>query len=171
VEPNQDRSLVPQPSRELVAVPIGANRILSEMVKSSLAVTKEFQRHDEATQVRLRITTSLRRSLFIPWKGPSCHGAVGFIDAYGKVVIQPRWENAMRFRGERAAVQMQNEWGFINVAGEVVIPPQWISVGHFWNDFAVIDAYYAKDGIVWGQGLIDKVGNVVVRPEWEYAEH
>lgn len=40
MEPNQDRSIVPLPSGELAAPPIGANRILGEMVESSLAVAK-----------------------------------------------------------------------------------------------------------------------------------
>ena len=38
MQSNEDRSIVPQPSRELAAPPIGANRILGEMVRSSLAL-------------------------------------------------------------------------------------------------------------------------------------
>ena len=47
MEPNQDRSIVPQPSRELTAPPIGANRILGEMVESSLAVANVVTKEAE----------------------------------------------------------------------------------------------------------------------------
>ena len=47
MEPNQDRSIVPQPSRELAAPSIGANRILGEMVESSLAVANVATREAE----------------------------------------------------------------------------------------------------------------------------
>ena len=56
MESNQDRSIVPQPSRELAAPPIGANRILGEMVESSLAVanvvTKEAELDALVTEAR-----------------------------------------------------------------------------------------------------------------------
>jgi uncharacterized protein len=42
MEPNQDRALIPQPSRELAAPQIGANRILGEMVENSLALAKQI---------------------------------------------------------------------------------------------------------------------------------
>jgi TPR repeat protein len=41
MEPNEDHSLILRPSHELVAPQIGANRILGEMVESSLAVAKD----------------------------------------------------------------------------------------------------------------------------------
>lgn len=47
VEPNQDRYLVSRPSDELAAPSIGANRILSEMVKSSLAVANVLTQEAE----------------------------------------------------------------------------------------------------------------------------
>lgn len=47
MEPNQDRSIVPHPSRELAAPSIGANRILGEMVDSSLAVANVVSREAE----------------------------------------------------------------------------------------------------------------------------
>ena len=47
MEPNQDRSIVPQPSRELAASPISANRILGEMVESTLAIVNEVTREAE----------------------------------------------------------------------------------------------------------------------------
>ena len=47
MEPNQDRSIVPQPSLELAAPPIGANRILGEMVESSLAVANVVTKEAE----------------------------------------------------------------------------------------------------------------------------
>lgn len=43
----------------------------------------------------------------------------------GRIVHQPRWEDALPFYGGRARVKENGKFGFINKDGEYVIEPQW----------------------------------------------
>ena len=51
-------------------------------------------------------------------------GKWGFIDADGKEVIEPQYEDARSFSNGYAAVQKDGKWGFINQDNEMVIEPE-----------------------------------------------
>ena len=48
----------------------------------------------------------------------------GYIDATGKMVITPQFDDARDFYGGLAAVEIGKKWGFINKTGQMVIAPQ-----------------------------------------------
>ncbi len=48
----------------------------------------------------------------------------GYIDATGKMVITPQFDDAREFSHGFAAVKIGKKWGFINKTGQMVIAPQ-----------------------------------------------
>lgn len=54
MEPDQERSLIHRPSHELTTPPIGANRILGEMVENSLTLAKNSAREAEELNAFVR---------------------------------------------------------------------------------------------------------------------
>ena len=60
MESNQDHFIVPLPSRELAAPQIGANRILGEMVESSLALAQNAARENEELEAIVREARRVR---------------------------------------------------------------------------------------------------------------
>jgi hypothetical protein len=59
------------------------------------------------------------------------NGKYGFVDEQGKVVVEPRYDNARDFRLKRAAIERDGKWGFLDPDGKEVIPPKYDSVGDF----------------------------------------
>ena len=57
----------------------------------------------------------------------------GFVDASGKMVIKPQYEDARSFANGFAAVQKDGKWGFITTNGEMVIEPQFDNAKDFNN--------------------------------------
>jgi hypothetical protein len=47
----------------------------------------------------------------------------GYIDHFGKVVIEPRFDSAGPFSEGLAAVQVSGKWGYIDKTGKMVIAP------------------------------------------------
>lgn len=45
-------------------------------------------------------------------------GGWGYIDKFGNVVVQPRFEWAGRFADGLARVEVGNKWGYIHMAGK-----------------------------------------------------
>ena len=58
----------------------------------------------------------------------------GYIDTWGKVIIAPRFEDALEFSGGLAAVMVGEKVGFIDAKGEMVIEPQFDMTGSFQKD-------------------------------------
>ena len=59
------------------------------------------------------------------------NGKWGFVDTTGKVVIEPKYEEAKSFSNGMAAVCKNNKWGFIDTSGELVVDYQFIDVDYF----------------------------------------
>lgn len=89
-------------------------------------------------------------------------GAWGFMDKSGKLVGEPRFDDAEDFSEGLAAVQVGKLWGFINKAGDVVIAPAFESVGNFSNGLAA--ATRSGDG---KSGYIDRTGQWVIAPRYQ----
>lgn len=63
----------------------------------------------------------------------------GFMDANGKVVIEPQFEYVHNFSEGLAAVSLNNKWGFINREGKIVIKPQFNWVKDFSEGLAAVN--------------------------------
>ena len=86
----------------------------------------------------------------------SSNGKSGFLDATGRWVIPPRYEDALPFSDGLAAVQVNGKWGFIDSSGREVLPPLYD------------EAYYFNQGVAFVKSaeefeLIDKNGRVLAR--------
>ncbi len=55
----------------------------------------------------------------------------GYIDCHGKLVIEPKFEQATKFSENYAAVEEKGKWGFINHSGHWTIKPQFAWVAPF----------------------------------------
>lgn len=61
-------------------------------------------------------------------------GKWGFIDNDGKIVIEPKFDEAKSFSNGLAAVKLGDNWGFINERGELVIDYKYSDGGYFTNN-------------------------------------
>ena len=55
----------------------------------------------------------------------SVNGRYGYIDASGRIVVQPQFEGARDFSEGLAAVLLNGKWGFIGPSGKLVIVPEY----------------------------------------------
>jgi len=109
-----------------------------------------------------------------PFQGLSADGITmktGFIDADGKVLVQPSWDAAdstpvlgqMVFCSEGlCGVQQNGKWGFIDTGGHLMISPQFDAVGPFIEGLARV---HLGSQI----GFINKTGQYVINPQFNVA--
>lgn len=84
-------------------------------------------------------------------------GAVGIIDAAGKEIVPPKYDNAAPFSEGLAAVVRDKKWGFVDRTGKVVIPLKYEScLGSFASGLHAV-----KVGEKWG--YIDTKGNIAIQ--------
>lgn len=69
----------------------------------------------ESTGPKYRNVRSFSEGL-APVQAPS--GKWGFINEHQQWVIQPRFDDAREFQGNKAAAQQNGKWGFINKRGD-----------------------------------------------------
>ncbi len=109
-----------------------------------------------------------------PFQGLSADGKTqkwGFIDADGKVVVQPDWD-AVSFQvvlGQVVAcneglcgVQKDGKWGYVDTSGHPAISNQFDSAGPFLEGLAKVNLGNQF-------GFIDKTGKYVVNPQFNHA--
>ncbi|MDJ0580920.1 WG repeat-containing protein [Crocosphaera sp.] len=121
----------------------------------------------------------------------------GYIDAKGKVVIEPRFEEAETFIDGLAKVRIDRKYGYIDKYGKIIIQPKFDEIGHFIDGLAkvridrkygymdqsktiVIQPNYDETGhfidglakvkINGKYGYIDKKGNIVIKPRFDEIE-
>ncbi len=111
-----------------------------------------------------------------PFTGSSADGKTvkwGFIDADGKVVIQPQWDQvsfntildqSVAFNEGLCGVKQGEKWGFIDKSGNLVIATQFDQVGPFVEGIAAVAL-----GGQWG--FIDKSGQYVVNPQYQEVSY
>ena len=120
----------------------------------------------------------------------------GYIDASGKMIIEPRFEEATGFWEGLAVVKLDGRYGFIDPTGSVAIQPRFEAAEQFADGLASV-----KIGEKWGfvnragemaisarfdsvgvfseglatikigdkAGFIDQVGKLVIEPQYEVA--
>ena len=89
-------------------------------------------------------------------------GKLGFMDALGNTVIQPRFDDAGYFFDGLARVRVGKLWGFTNQAGQIVIPPHFEAAGDFREALAPV-----RVGKNWG--YIGPNGRMLVAPAFQGA--
>lgn len=93
----------------------------------------------------------------------SLDGRVGFIDAAGKVVIEPAYERAGHFAEALAPVKNDGRWGYLDAGADVVI-----NFAHDWADaFSEGRAAVRNPEQKWG--FIDRGGALVVLYQFDSA--
>lgn len=90
------------------------------------------------------------------------NGKVGFMDKYGNVVIEPKYDDVYAFSDGVAPVRVDKKWGYIDHEGNVVIPIKY-EIGHMFSEGL---ASVKLDG-KWG--YIDNKGQFVISPTFDSA--
>ena len=91
------------------------------------------------------------------------NGKEGYIDATGRIVIKPQFDEVSRYFSEGLAkVKVGDKWGYIDKTGRVVINPQFDGAGAFSEGLAPV-----KIGEIYG--YIDKIGRIVINPQFDSA--
>ncbi|MCX7650869.1 MAG: WG repeat-containing protein [Flavobacteriales bacterium] len=96
----------------------------------------------------------------------------GYKDAFGKVVIEPRFGGAMPFQDGRARVASKDGmWGVIDATGTLVVQPKYHEISEFCKGFAEVQvgsnfqpAHKIK------KGIINMAGREVVKPKFLHVE-
>lgn len=85
------------------------------------------------------------------------------LNSVGKIVIQPKFEDASEFSEGLAYVRVNGKYGFIDTAGNMVIEPQFDDAFSFSEGLASVRVKKQKESL-WG--YIDKSGKMVVKPQF-----
>jgi tetratricopeptide (TPR) repeat protein len=86
----------------------------------------------------------------------------GFSDLYGKIVIEPKFDQTFHFSEGLASVKLNKKWGYIDKNGEMIIEPQFDRPSDFIDSLSVVS-------INEKYGYIDKTGRVVIDFKFEDA--
>jgi len=109
-----------------------------------------------------------------PFQGLSADGKtvkVGFIDADGKVVVQPQWDGyalewingqLVAFNEGFCGVLKDGKWGFIDTGGHLTVPTQFDFAGSFVEGLARVKLGNQI-------GYIDKTGHYAINPQFDAA--
>jgi WG containing repeat len=84
----------------------------------------------------------------------------GFIDASGKIVIAPMFDDASPFQEGLASVMFEGKWGAIDAFGKHTIPHLSSAGFRFFEGRAIF-----ADGPMWG--VLASDGNVVLNPKYD----
>ena len=93
---------------------------------------------------------------------PPAAALSGYIDKSGKIVIEPRFAEALDFSDGLAGVRTDKKFGYIDQTGAVVIAPQFDEVAPFREGIARV-----RVGEAWG--FIDKSGKWIAEPQFRLA--
>lgn len=141
---------------------------------------------------------NLRESGFAEGLAPAASGGKwGFIDATGKWIIDPQFEEVLGFANRLAPVKVGGRWGYVDKKGKFVVNPQYDSGSEFYGGFAAFtsggkygfldasghEAIGARflfagnfsEGLapvktIDGWGFIDPTGKMVISPQFDSAE-
>lgn len=74
----------------------------------------------------------------IPDCGLGPWGLCRYLEPSGQPLTQPRFQQAQRFSGGLAAVQMRGLWGYVGDQGQMVIPPRYLAAAPFRHGLAEV---------------------------------
>lgn len=100
-------------------------------------------------------------------------GRYGYINEWGEVVIDSRFDVAKRFSEGFARVKIGGKWGFIDESGEFTVEPLYQLYSSEDDNDRYLDfhegraAFCVQDGGKKKWGYLDKTGEVAVSPVWD----
>ncbi|MBY0357866.1 MAG: WG repeat-containing protein [Candidatus Obscuribacterales bacterium] len=97
---------------------------------------------------------------FMRFPGKYVGTNAGFIDHTGKIVIEPRYDDAESFYEGYAAVKENGKWGFIDKDGDIVIEPIFNEISHFSEGLCA-----ARLRRQWG--FIDRTGKMIIAEQFQ----
>lgn len=115
----------------------------------------------------------------VDYRGILLDGAKwGYLDTAGRVVIEPKFDEAKAFSEGRAAVRVGEKWGYIDVAGQLVIPAEFGAAEPFAQGLAAVAVAAGEStrekkragksqDLRWG--YVDPAGAIVVPPTYQAA--
>lgn len=83
----------------------------------------------------------------------------GYINAEGRVIVEPQYWQAEDFSEGLAAVLMGDRWGYIDREGRTALGPKWVAADSFSEGLASV----YEHGV--GDGYIDRSGRMVIKLE------
>lgn len=86
----------------------------------------------------------------------------GYINAEGRVILEPFYDDAEPFSEGLAAVRFRGQWGYIDESGAFVIRPQYQGAEPFSEGKAVVKFDNRR-------GYIDRTGAFVINPQFTAA--
>lgn len=93
---------------------------------------------------------------------------VGFMDRQGRVVIEPRFDDAEVFSEGLAWVKQDGKFGYIDHSGKVVIRSRFREARSFSEGFAAVSIDGEGGQVRWG--FIDRSGEFAIAPRFIFAE-
>ena len=84
----------------------------------------------------------------------------GFVDAFGNWAIEPKYDNALGFEEDFAAVEVDGQWGYIRSDGSWLFEPQFDFTEWFCEGFAAVT-------INWKSGFVKTDGSWLTKCEFE----
>jgi len=97
---------------------------------------------------------------FMRFPGKYVGTNAGFIDHAGKIVIEPRYDDAESFYEGYAAVKENGKWGFIDKDGDMVIEPVFNEISHFSEGLCAVRLRRQ-----WG--FIDRTGKMIIAEQFQ----
>lgn len=103
-------------------------------------------------------------------------GRVGLVDAKGKFVVKPKYDEIGNFEGGLAKVRIKDKFGFINEKGGIVLKVQYSVIEDFVDGVAkiCIGAKYNKntDDLEGGKwGYVKDNGEILIKPMYDDIEY
>ena len=90
-------------------------------------------------------------------------GKWGFVNKFGKVIIEPQFEGAWNATEGLACVRIEGKHGYVDASGKLMIPAQFESVNEFSEGLAAAGTTTGK------YGYIDKSGRFVIAEQFDFA--
>ncbi|MCH8902775.1 MAG: WG repeat-containing protein [Bacteroidetes bacterium] len=99
----------------------------------------------------------------------SIDGKTGFIDKWGNMIIEPKFEYAVAFSEGRSAFYLDYKWGYIDKEGSVIVEPIYEMALPFINGIAQVELR-AKNNRKRYSVFIDTMGNKIFPVKYKVAE-
>jgi hypothetical protein len=108
-----------------------------------------------------------------PTRSPTGGLLYGLIDARGKLLAKPSFDEVFPDREGMVAVRKGDKWGYADTTGRLALAPKWLAVGSFSEGLAavVLESKPVGDSMedrftIYRCGFIDKKGAQVITPAW-----